>query len=185
MSGDFHGTVVESLCVFDEGVCTPSIRQQGFESAFVRALRGEGGDSAYVATTSVFSAVDAVVRPVRGDGASGVLRDERGVGVSSTVVQDVCAGEAGGGYYSHSGMLVNPLVYALFMDALGHEGPGRAERVDLGVCRESLAPGLGVGDFLGMEALSDVLGPIQVLLYGGEKGDWGREPVLREYVQRV
>ncbi|CAI7644062.1 unnamed protein product [Penicillium bialowiezense] len=32
VSGDFHGTVVESLCVFDEGVCTPSIRQQGFES---------------------------------------------------------------------------------------------------------------------------------------------------------
>ncbi|CAG8043188.1 unnamed protein product [Penicillium olsonii] len=178
VSADFHGTRVQSLCVLDEALCTPAIRQQGYESGFVRALR-DGGDSAFVPTTSIYSDVDFVVQPQSGEGASGLLGDARGVGVSNTQVQVVCAGEAGGGFYSHSGMLVHPLAYALFLDALGHEGPGRVERIDLGVCRDSLAPGLGLGDFLGMEAVSDVLGPIEVLLYGESSG---REPVLKDYV---
>lgn len=184
VSADFHGTQVETLCMLAESLCTPAIQQQGYDSIFVRALRGEDGGSAYVPTTSVYSGVDIVVQPQSGERASGALRDVRGVGVSNTQVQVACAGKPAGGFYSHSAMLLNPLVYALFLDALEHEGPGRIERVNLGVCRDLLAPGLGVSDFLGTEAVSDVLGPIQVLLYKGDKDGQGREPVLKEYAQK-
>lgn len=44
---------------------------------------------------------------------------------------------------------------------------------------ESLAPGLDVDDVLGMEAVSNVVGVLDVLLYGY---DGTQEPPLRGYV---
>lgn len=156
--------------------------QQGYAARFIRALRGEDGDSAYVPTTSVYSGFDFVVEPQSGGLASGALGDVRGVGVSNVQVQIVCAGRPAGGLYSHSATLVNPLAYALFVDALAHDGPGRLERVDLdAVCGQSFAPGLDLGDVLGMETVSNVVGVLDVLLYGFS---WNGEPPLREYVHR-
>ena len=78
-------------------------------------------------------------------------------------------------------MLINPLAYALFVDAMVHDGPGRLERIDLdAVCGESIAPGLDVNDFLGMEAVSNVVGVLDVLLYGYNNSS--EEPPLRGYV---
>ncbi|KAJ5810962.1 hypothetical protein N7447_010478 [Penicillium robsamsonii] len=181
VSGDFHGTVVETLCMLAEPVCSPAVQQQGYDTKFIRALRGGDGDSAFVPTTSVYSGYDFVVQPQSGEWASAALRDVHGVGVSNVQVQVACAGRAAGGFYSHSAMLVNPLAYALFVDALVHDGPGRLERIDLNaVCGELVAPGLNVYDFLGMEAVSNVVGVLDVLLYGFN----GSEPPLRDYVHR-
>ncbi|KAJ5502077.1 hypothetical protein N7463_004951 [Penicillium fimorum] len=166
VSGDFHGTVVETLRMLAELACSPAVQQQGYDTKFIRALRGGDGDSAFVPTTTA-------------EWASAALRDVRGVGVSNVHVQVACAGRAAGGFYSHSAMLANPLAYALFVDALVHDGPGRLERIDLtAVCGESIAPGLNVYDFLGMEAVSNVVGVLDVLLYGFN----GSEPPLRDYV---
>ncbi|KAJ5787361.1 hypothetical protein N7457_002351 [Penicillium paradoxum] len=182
VSADFHGTLVGTLCGLAEWLCAPSVRQQGYASRFIRALRGSGGDSAFVPTTSVYSGVDVVVEPQSGWWASAALGDGRGVGVSNVQVQVACAGRAAGGSYSHSAMLVNPLAYALFVDALAHDGPGRLERTDLdAVCGGLLAPGLDLEDFLGMEAVSNVVGTLDVLLYGFNGSG---EPPLRDYALR-
>ncbi|KAI2722563.1 hypothetical protein CBS147332_3492 [Penicillium roqueforti] len=157
VSSDFHGTLVATLCVLAEPFCTPAVQQQG-----------------------VYSGDDAIVQPQSGGWASAALADVRGVGVSNVQVQVACAGRAAGGLYSHSSLLLNPLAYALFVDALVHEGPGKLERIDLdAVCGESLAPGLDVDDFLGMEAVSDVVGVLNVLLFGYSGSE---EPPLRDYV---
>ncbi|KAG0156758.1 hypothetical protein PDIDSM_3939 [Penicillium digitatum] len=180
VSGDFHGTRLATLCVHVKPFCSPAVQQQGYDTMFIRALRGEGGDSAFVPTTSVYSGSDFIIQPQSGGEASAALGGMRGVGVSNVQVQVACAGRAAGGPYSHSAMLVNPLAYALFVDALVHEGPGRLERIDLdAVCGESLAPGLDVDDVLGMEAVSNVVGVLDVLLYGY---DGTQEPPLRGYV---
>jgi hypothetical protein len=180
VSGDFHGTVVETLCMLAEPVCSPAVQQQGYDTKFIRALRSEDGDSAFVPTTSVYSGYDYVVQPQSGEWASAALGDVRGVGVSNVQVQVACAGRAAGGFYSHSAMLINPLAYALFVDALMHDGPGQLERIDLNtVCGELLAPGLDVYDFLGVEAVSNVVGLLDVLLYGFNGSE---EPPLRDYV---
>ncbi|KAJ6063854.1 hypothetical protein N7499_012534 [Penicillium canescens] len=155
VSADFHGTVMDILCDYPSPFCTPAISQQGYETMFVKALRGGGGDSAYVPTTSVYSGYDAIV-------------------------QVACRGMVGGGYYSHSSVLVHPLAFALFVDALEHEGPGRLERIDLGVvCGMSLAPGLRLDEFLGTEVIGDVVGPLNTLLF---RHGPNVEPPLRGYV---
>ncbi|CAG8883510.1 unnamed protein product [Penicillium nalgiovense] len=180
VSGDFHGTLLATLCVFAKPFCSPAVQQQAYDTRFIRALRGEGGDSAFVPTTSVYSGDDFIVQPQSGEWASAALGDVRGVGVSNVQVQVACARGAAGGFYSHSAMLVNPLAYALFVDALAHDGPGKLERIDLdAVCGESLAPGLDVDDFLGIEAVSNVIGVLDVLLYGYNTNE---EPPLRDYV---
>ncbi|KAJ9489732.1 hypothetical protein VN97_g3552 [Penicillium thymicola] len=181
VSGDFHGTLVATLCALAKPFCPPAVLQQGYDTGFILALRGEGGDSAFVPTTSVYSGNDVIVQPQSGEWASAALGDVRGVGMSNVQVQVACAGRAAGGSYSHSAMLVHPLAYALFIDALVHDGPGRLERIDLGaVCGESIAPGLDVNDFLGMEAVSNVVGVLDVLWYGyNNESD---EPPLRDYV---
>ncbi|KAJ5229724.1 hypothetical protein N7489_010432 [Penicillium chrysogenum] len=180
VSGDFHGTLLATLCVFAKPFCSPAVQQQAYDTRFIRALRGGGGDSAFVPTTSVYSGDDFIVQPQSGDWASAALGDVHGVGVSNVQVQVACAGGAAGGSYSHSAMLVNPLAYALFVDALVHDGPGKLERIDLdAICGESLAPGLDVDDFLGIEAVSNVIGVLDVLLYGYNRNE---EPPLRDYV---
>lgn len=180
VSGDFHGTLLATLCVLVKPVCSPAVQQQGYDTTFIRALRSEGGDSAFVPTTSVYSGDDFIVQPQSGGWASAALGDVRGVGVSNVQVQVACAGRVAGGSYSHSAMLINPLAYALFADALLHEGPGRLERIDLdAVCGESISPGLDVDDFLGMEAVSNVVGVLDVLFYGYNGNE---EPPLRGYV---
>ncbi|KAJ6179216.1 hypothetical protein N7519_009677 [Penicillium mononematosum] len=159
VSGDFHGTLLATLCVFAKPFCSPAVQQQADE----RVLWN-----------------DFIVQPQSGDWASAALGDVRGVGVSNVQVQVACAGGAAGGSYSHSAMLVNPLAYALFVDALVHDGPGKLERIDLdAICGESLAPGLDVDDFLGIEAVSNVIGVLDVLLYGYNGNE---EPSLRDYV---
>lgn len=184
VSGDFDGTRLESVCLLVDEICTPAMLQQGYGSEFVRALQSQDGDSAYVSTTSVWSGLfDYVILPQNGKSASARLEDVRGIGVANVEVQVPCEGKAAGGYVSHSSLLLNPMTYALIVDALGHDGPGMVERVGAGVCDELLAPGLGIGDLLATEALGNLYGiMLDLLYYKGVRG--GREPVLKDYVLR-
>ena len=156
MSPDFHGTKVGSLAcpALDNLICAPAIWQQGWDTEFVRTLRANGGDSAYVPTTSIYSAFDEIVQPMSGPNASAILKDSRGVGVTNAQVQSVCAHRVAGGFYTHEGILYNPLAWALAIDAITHEGPGRVSRLDLAnVCNHALAPELALDDLFGTEGL--------------------------------
>src|ERR1700761_6924535 len=145
-SPDFHGTVLAYiLCPgFPRLPCPPSVIQQEYNSNFISTLRSNGGDSAYVPTTTVFSSTDEIVQPQSPvTGASAYLNDARGVGVTNNQVQAVCGGRPAGGFYTHEGVLYNPLGYALTVDALTNGGPGRTSRIDLNtVCNEIVSPGL-------------------------------------------
>jgi hypothetical protein len=154
ISADFHGTQLDFLACpgSPSAGCTPSIIQQKYDSAFVSRLRSNGGDSAYVPTTSVYSGSDEVVQPQYGVGASAYMNDARAVGVSNTQIQAACPGTPAGGPYTHEGMLYNPLAFALAVDALTHTGPGSLSRIDLNsVCAQALPPALGVDDVISTE----------------------------------
>lgn len=164
LSADFHGSLFEFPCLSPSPLCTPALRQQGYQSDLIHALRGEDGDSAFVPTTSVYSGLDEIVQPQSDPGASGALEDVRGVGVTNAQIQLVCPGRPAGSFYLHETMLVNPLAYALFVDALMHDGPGDLARVDLEtVCDQLLPPGLGLDDLLGTEAMTVVYGSVDTL----------------------
>ncbi|RDA84079.1 hypothetical protein CP532_0478, partial [Ophiocordyceps camponoti-leonardi (nom. inval.)] len=128
----------------------PSIIQQKFESNFIQAFRSNGGDSAYLPSTSIYSSFyDILVQPQSGTGASAYRGDARAVGVTNAEVQVVCAGRPAGSFYDGSGLSVHPLPYALLRDAIANGGPGRLSRIDLNqVCSTYLAPGLGLENLL-------------------------------------
>jgi hypothetical protein len=157
ISPDFHGTFLALLLCpgFTSGnafACVPSVFQQTYDSNFVTTLRSNGGDSAYVPTTTVYTAVDEIVEPQQGTAASGFINDARGVGVSNTFLQGACLGLPAGGLYGHAGVLFNPTAYALVIDALTHDGPGNFDRVSAS-CADIVAPGLGMEDVTATEAL--------------------------------
>jgi pimeloyl-ACP methyl ester carboxylesterase len=157
ISPDYHGTVnAYALCPgFPKTPCCPGVRQQDYGSAYVAALRRNGGDSAYVPTTNIYSSLfDEIVQPQSGDSASGRLLDARRVGVTNNQVQKICPGQPGGAFYTHEGVLFNSVAWALARDALTHDGPGRTDRIDLNeVCAQFAAPGLSLTDALATEGL--------------------------------
>lgn len=156
ISPDFHGTVeADFLCPgLDQLACTPSIWQQRYDANFASVLRSNGGDSAYVPTTSIYSSSDEIVQPQSGVNASGFMLDARDVGVSNNELQTVCAGQPAGGVYTHEGVLYNSLAWALAVDALNNPGPGEPARLNLAqVCSEEIAPEENLEDVLGTEGL--------------------------------
>ncbi|KAL4963544.1 putative lipase [Aspergillus stella-maris] len=156
ISPDYHGTVLaDAICPLLTGIfCPPAFFQQRYETDFIEALRADGGGSAYVPTTTVYSTFDEIVQPQSGPNASAILDDNGKVGVSNNHAQTVCANQPAGGLYTHEGMLYNPLTWALAADALRHGGPGNVSRIDTKeVCADVLAPQLGPDDLLGSEGL--------------------------------
>lgn len=182
ISPDFHGTVLEYFVCpgFPTFACTPSIWQQGWDAKFISTLRANGGDSAYVPTTTLYSSFDEVVQPMGGDSASAILSDNRGVGVTNNHAQTICAGKPAGGVYTHEGMLYNPLSWALAIDAINHDGPGDPSRLDLDqVCGQLIPPQLGLDDVLGTEGLL-IVALAEVLGYGNPVSG---EPAIKSYAQ--
>ncbi|KAH9809207.1 Lipase B [Teratosphaeria destructans] len=158
ISPDYHGTIEAPLVCpgFVTAGCTPATAQQNYNSTFIRTLRNNGGDSAYVPTTNVYSIFDDVVEPQQDPDASGSLGDARGRGVSNTELQAACTAVLPGGefYNTHEGVLYNALAYALAVDALQHPGPGELSRINVTYqCSQVATPGLSLADILATEAL--------------------------------
>ncbi|CAJ2504173.1 Uu.00g115670.m01.CDS01 [Anthostomella pinea] len=177
-SPGYHGTLItEALALVPQ---PPAWLQSTYTSDLVAALNAGGGDSAHVPTTNVYSVTDQVVQPQHGEHASGALGDERGVGVSNILVQEICEGAPAGGFYTHEAILVHPLAYALARDALAHDGPGRAERLDLEtVCATAVVPGLTWENILATEN-NVVYAGAATFRYPGKS--W-TEPVIKEYAK--
>lgn len=154
---DFQGTDMAYLGCPAFGynfACTPSVKQQVSNSTFMRTLRNNDGLSAYVPTTTIYSGFDDLVSNEFGTNASSYLHDMRGVGVSNNRVQSLCPHKPAGSFYLHEGNLYNPVGYALVVDALTHNGPGNASRIDLNTeCDKIVPDGMSLVDVLATEAL--------------------------------
>jgi len=151
-SADYEGTILADFISPTGFPDDPSVLQQryGTTSNFITTLRNDGGDSAYVPTTSIYSSLgDEIVEPQQGTGASAYLLDARNVGVTNNEFQTICPGQVAGSLYTHEGALYNPIGFALVKDALTHSGPGQVSRIDTtALCGQYLATGLDLGDLL-------------------------------------
>lgn len=186
VSPDFYGTILANgLCLSPTSdinvLCDPSVIQQERTSNFVAQLRKNGGDRAFVPTTTFYSSfVDEVVQPQQGTSASAYLpAGGRNAPASNNDVQEVCAGQLGGSFYDHAGVLFNPLTYALIVDALTHPGTtGQVSRINrASVCASYAAPGLDLDDVLATTGLIPVAG-VALLAYPDKRLT---EPPLKAY----
>ncbi|KAI6789755.1 alpha/beta-hydrolase [Hortaea werneckii] len=186
ISPDHHGTILAQLLCpgFETPGCTPAIAQQNYNSTFIATLRNNGGDSAYVPTTNIYSIFDEIVEPQQDPNASGALNDIRAVGVSNVELQEICTAALPGGTPNndHEGVLYNALAYALAIDALTHpNSPGNVERVDAQAeCAKFAADGLSLADVLATHALIP-LAVGNVLAYQPKVA---QEPAIRGYARK-
>lgn len=170
ISPDYHGTTLANFV--DPGndvTLPPAFIQQEYNSNYVTTLRSNGGDSAYVPTTNIYSAFfDEIVEPQQNPNASAFLLDARNVGVTNAEVQAVCGPDSPAGFFqTHESMLANSLSFALAVDALQNPGPGSLARLgdyNSTICQQPFAPGLSLADVLATENVIPIA-LIAVLLY--------------------
>jgi hypothetical protein len=116
--------------------------QQEASSAFIGRLRGTGGgSSAFVPTTSIWSTQDDLIMPNSATSASAMIFPYNLQPVANFAVQSVCsvfgttAPPSGhlpfftSAVYTHVGLLVHPLTYALLKDAVTHGGIADLTRI--------------------------------------------------------
>lgn len=172
---------------------TPADWQQILQSAYLTTLASNGGDSALVPTTSIWSAQDEVINQTTQPPSANLL-NAHNAGYTSIVVQDVCRANPRGNTnpptgllekYTHTGVLFHPLTYPLIRDALAHPGPADLSRIDaaaLCAVHTLFAPGL-----LAAVLETDVALPAMrgCLLANGLFTKVGEEPAVQEYAKRT
>ncbi len=184
MAGSNHGTTTVGFCVVGVTRCTPAVWQQAAAADFIAALNSRAETFAGISYTEIYTHRDEVVRPngAHGTDASSAVSTGRGI-ITNVATQDVCPSDV----YEHLLVgTVDPVTYALVMDALDHRGPAQPGRIDPSVCRQVYQPGVDPANaqnliqvFLGLPGLAAVQTP-DVNLVGAPEVP--AEPALRCYV---
>jgi hypothetical protein len=183
MAGTNHGTTVRSVCLAGRIACPPADWQQGATSEFIRALNSGVETFAGISYTEIFTHTDEIVQPNRTDAVSTSALHTGAGRITNVSTQDICPADL----YEHLTIgTVDPVAYALVMDALKHRGPADPGRIDRSVCRRLYQPGvnpLNVQSYL--QVLAGAPGLLSVdtpdyNLVGAPETEY--EPRLRCYV---
>ena len=168
-----HGTLdTFALCALG---CAPSFWQQTIGSNFLTALNAGQETYAGISYTEIYSEMDEVVVPNFGPKASSALHTGPGR-ITNIAVQSVCAAHVA----EHLTMgTVDPVAYALVLDALEHSGPADPDRIPASVCRKLFLPGVRPASAATHLARLGVVVGQQVGLYPHVSA----EPALAPYAQ--
>ncbi|MGZ6826319.1 MAG: esterase/lipase family protein [Mycobacteriales bacterium] len=139
MAPDNHGTTGGGTCREGTTSCVPASWQQDAASHFIAALNSRAETFHGISYTNVFTHTDEEVKPSDSAAtASAALRTGAGR-VTTVATQDLCPTDT----YEHNLMgTVDPVTYALVMDALDHPGPAAPARVPASVCTQVYQPGI-------------------------------------------
>ncbi len=132
-----HGTT-EAVCSAADP-CSPAGWQQRDEADFIRALNSRQETFAGISYTSVYTRTDETVKPNQ-DTKTGSSSLRTGDGMRTNVAtQDICPTAV----YEHLLIgTIDPVAYALAIDALAHPGPADPARVSRLVCAQPFHPGI-------------------------------------------
>jgi hypothetical protein len=137
-SGSNHGTTVLAPAAMCAGGCPPADWQQGYESNFIRALNSYAETFPGISYTEIYTHTDEVVQPNSGPNASAALHTGGGE-ITDVATQDVCPDDV----YEHLAIgTIDPVAYALAVDALTHPGPADPARIPKSVCSQTYMPGV-------------------------------------------
>jgi pimeloyl-ACP methyl ester carboxylesterase len=162
MAGDNHGTtLLDPICVEGVTTCTPQGWQQRSNSNFIRALNSGAETFAGISYTEIYSHTDEVVLPSTGAHPSSALTTGDGR-ITNVATQSICPLDVD----EHLLMgTIDPVTYAIGMDALDHDGPAKPSRVSRAVCAQAVMPGVNPVDLANdVRALQLVAGLPNVLL---------------------
>ncbi len=136
-SGSNHGTTVLSPVMCAAG-CPPADWQQAYESNFIKALNSGAETFPGVSYTEIYTHTDEVVQPNSGPEASAALHGGGGL-ITNIATQQLCPGDID----EHLTVgTIDPVAYALAVDALTHPGPADPARIPKSVCSQLLMPGV-------------------------------------------
>jgi hypothetical protein len=132
MAPSNHGTTAINDCMPGATTCAPAVWQQRDEARFIRALNSRAETFRGISYTVITSRRDETVTPM----SSSFLHTGAGR-IRNIPVQDVCPTDV----YEHNLLgTVDPVAYALVMDALTHSGPADPARIDRAVCGRQYMP---------------------------------------------
>jgi hypothetical protein len=182
-SGDNHGTTQFSVAPCKFG-CPPGDWQQDYQSNFIRALNSYAETFAGISYTEIYTHTDEVVTPNSGPTATAALHTGGGQ-IANVATQQVCPTDV----YEHLTIgTVDPVAYALAVDALTHSGPADPARIPKSVCSQVYMPGinpLSVNNYLQVLASAPTLASVDIgVLAPATTGvkDVNSEPPLECYV---
>lgn len=137
-----HGTL-DAYPVCGAAGCAPAFWQQQSFSAFTTALNSRTETFAGVDYTQMWTPTDEVVVPNLRPKPSSQLTTGEGRRANISTV-DVCPAHVA----EHLSMgSFDPVAYALVVDALDHDGPARASRIDPSVCLQPFHEGIDPATF--------------------------------------
>jgi triacylglycerol esterase/lipase EstA (alpha/beta hydrolase family) len=139
MSGVAHGfTETEGICASE---CIAPFWQMKPGSKFLKALNSGDETPGDVSYTSVYSRTDQFVWLANGP-SDPWTESAKIDGASNIAIQDVCPGRS----VEHVQAIYDAAMYAVIMDALTHDGPADAARVNRAVCAQAAMPGVDLGE---------------------------------------
>lgn len=132
-----HGTTLAGPSCGDS--CSAANWQQATDSNFMKALNSYQETFAGISYTNVYTRTDEVVQPNQ-DAKTGSSSLRTGDGkIANVATQDICPNDVN----EHLLVgLIDPVAYALAVDALNHDGPADAKRVPLTTCAMPYQPGI-------------------------------------------
>jgi pimeloyl-ACP methyl ester carboxylesterase len=177
-----HGTLdAYPVCT---PACAPAFWQQQTGSRFLAALNAGGETYPGIDYTQVYTATDEVVVPnlppapssALHAGAENVGAENVGAeNVANVLVQDICPVHVA----EHLSMgSIDPVGWAVVLDALTHDGPARAGRIGPSVCARALMPGVNPATV----ALDEARYNAQVATVVATAARVPAEPPLKPYV---
>jgi hypothetical protein len=134
-SGSNHGTTAGASC---NSGCPPADWQQAANAKFIAALNSGAETFAGISYTEIYTHTDEVVDPATGENASARLHTGAGA-ITNVATQDICPADV----FEHLTVgTIDPVAYALAVDALTNAGPASVARIPKSVCSQLVMPGV-------------------------------------------
>lgn len=137
MAGSNHGTT--AVPAYPGATLPPASWQQAAKAKFIQALNSYAETFRGISYTEIFTHTDEVVQPNSTDATSSSALHTGAGAITNVSTQDICPLDIDEHLYVGT---VDPVSYALVMDALNHAGPAHPARISRSVCAKPYQPGV-------------------------------------------